>query len=99
MKRQRLLLRREAARVFMWRVRRETVCVQCGRQPVDFHSDAHLTQPRSRISNLVSRGATIGRIMRELQRCMPLCRRCHVALDGRMERIRAARRSAQAGAT
>ena len=40
-----------------------------------------------RISAMVNTGQAIGSIEEEMARCTPLCRRCHMAEDGRLSRL------------
>lgn len=79
--------RRELARDFVLTKNARTVCAHCGRQPIEWHNRDHVEQNREdfRISALVRRGATISDIQDEMERCTPLCRRCHMQEDGRLQ--------------
>ena len=70
----------------MAEVRARTVCARCGAQPVDFHRDEHTRHPLWRLNVLTGIGATIPRLKREIELCEPLCRRCHMTVDGRLRR-------------
>lgn len=82
---------RRAARRFVSEVRALTVCERCGRQPVEWHHDEHVAYPHRRVGRLVSLGASITRIQREIAMCTALCRSCHMDLDGRAAALTAAR--------
>lgn len=73
-----------AARAFMKQVRATTTCRRCGGSPVEFHRDEHVARPLWRVHSLTGSGATIHRLRRELAACEPLCRRCHMTVDGRL---------------
>lgn len=75
----------------MKEVRARTVCVRCGAQPIDFHREEHVAHPTWRVPILVTGGVSPARIQREIDLCTPLCRRCHMTVDGRLERLKAAR--------
>ena len=79
------------ARLFLRGVRLRTTCVECGSQPVDFHRKEHEEHPRWRVSALASHGNAIKRIQREIDLSRALCRRCHMAEDGRAARFAADR--------
>jgi hypothetical protein len=76
------------ARAFVAEIRAKTICAVCGRQPVEWHSDRHLERPYLRISTMAGRGYTPEKIAAEMVQCEPLCRRCHVNLDGRKAFLR-----------
>jgi hypothetical protein len=81
----------------MTQVRADTCCRECGLQPVDFHRDEHITHPTWRVTWLVTQGQSIARIQRELALCIPLCRRCHMLTDGRLERLQQTPRTVTVG--
>ena len=83
--------RKRAAKAYVAQVRATTVCSRCGAQPVDFHSAAHETNPSRRIGNMANT-RTVAAIAAEIARCEALCRKCHMTVDGRMERFVAAGR-------
>lgn len=83
-------IKRAVATEFVKQVNRSTVCVNCGAQPVDWHHDDHPQRPNSRVSSLRAQGASIPRIQREMDRCTPLCRKCHMQADGRAAALFAA---------
>lgn len=83
----RAVARRERSRAFVAEVNARTVCAHCGRQPIEWHNPEHATVPGRasyRISNMASAGRTVADIQAEMARCTPLCRRCHMAEDGRL---------------
>ena len=63
-----------------------TICAHCGAQPIEWHNPEHVKLNRQgfRISSLVGAGISINLIEKELERCTPLCRRCHMEEDGRL---------------
>lgn len=67
-------------------VNARTFCSNCGGQPVEWHNPDHvsLNQRLRRISNMIWRNPW-SEIQVELSRCTPLCRRCHMREDGRMQ--------------
>lgn len=73
-------------------VRARTFCAECGAQPIDWHNDEHVADGKRRIGNMVT-GYSIAAIQAEIDRCTPLCRRCHAALDRRMYRAWEKRRA------
>lgn len=82
------------AKAFVAKIRSETVCARCGRQPIEWHSEKHHTTPHHRVSNMAMRGYPLDVIATEIARCEPLCRSCHMKSDGRA----AARNAALAAA-
>lgn len=74
---------RETASALRQELRDETACALCGGGPIEWHDPAerHRETPRLRVGNLESAEA----IRAEIARCVPLCRRCHMAEDGRLE--------------
>lgn len=86
--------RRVRARAFVAEVNARTFCAHCGAQPVEWHNPEHveLNRPHYRISHLVSVGSTPRAIQKEMDRCTPLCRRCHMREDGRFANFVAHRR-------
>jgi hypothetical protein len=77
---------RAANRAFIAEVNARTVCAHCGAQPIEWHNPEHVEQNRQdyRISRLVQQPRSIEAIKAEMERCTPLCRRCHMAEDGRL---------------
>lgn len=82
--------KKERAKAYVAAVRAKTFCRLCGLQPVEWHNTEHEQEPLRRIANMVNRGCTAVRIQAEIDRCDPLCRRCHMALDGRTKNLKAA---------
>lgn len=74
-------------------LRAATICECCGSQPIDWHSFRHDDAPHLRVSSLV-RVAGRQRILDEIAQCTALCRRCHMALDGRLQLLEQTRRHA-----
>jgi len=64
-------------------IRAATVCVRCGKQPIDWHGEHHAGQKNIRPPAMAGRGKPIPSIAAEIARCTPLCRRCHMQADGR----------------
>jgi len=77
---------RIANRAFINEVNARTVCAHCGAQPIEWHNPDHVEPGRGtyRIGNMVTQPATIAAIQAEIERCTPLCRRCHMKEDGRL---------------
>lgn len=73
-------------RTFVGEVNARTVCAHCGAQPIEWHNPEHVQLGREgfRIGTMLMGGSTIGAIKSEMARCTPLCRRCHMAEDGRL---------------
>lgn len=67
--------------------REETVCARCGAQPIDWHGEHHHAQPKRRLFEMANHDYALQTIADEIARCTPLCRRCHMAEDGRMQRF------------
>ena len=84
-------------RTFVDEVNARTVCAHCGGQPIEWHNPEHVALNRQgfRISSMRAAGVSIRRIQAEMDRCTPLCRRCHMIEDGRLtalvERVTAPR--------
>jgi deoxycytidylate deaminase len=81
---------RRIATAFVEAVAAKTYCAHCGAQPVEWHHPEHPEKPHFRVSSLRAQGNTIARIQREMDRCTPLCRSCHMREDGRLELLRTA---------
>lgn len=64
-----------------------TVCERCGAPGIEWHREEHEQRPNARVSSLRTQGAPITRIQAEMDLCTPLCRSCHMAVDGRGERL------------
>lgn len=75
-------------RAFVAEVNARTVCAHCGGQPIEWHNPEHveLNRQHFRIS-VLQHTASIATIQAEMDRCTPLCRRCHMAEDGRLEKF------------
>lgn len=82
-----LVAARARNRAFVDDLNTRTVCTHCGAQPVEWHNPEHveLKRPHMRISQMVTHGAPLRSIGAEMARCTPLCRRCHMAEDGRLK--------------
>lgn len=78
-----------SARAYVDAVNEATYCAECGAQPVEWHNPEHVEMNRQgyRISSMVARGRTVDAIRAEMARCTPLCRRCHMTVDGRMRAL------------
>ncbi len=81
--------RKSAAKAHVKAIRANTFCARCGGQPIEWHSDRHLVNSNRRIAALVALGYSIEAIDDEISRCEPLCRSCHMAVDGRLKQLRA----------
>lgn len=79
---------RQKATEFLQIINQKTFCSNCGKQPIEWHRDGHEEKPNSRISSLRSQGASISRIQKELDFCTPLCRSCHMKVDGRLTKLK-----------
>lgn len=77
---------------FVANVNARTFCAHCAAQPIEWHNPDHVNLNRQgyRISNMTWKGRAIATIQAEMDRCTPLCRRCHMAEDGRMKHFVAA---------
>jgi hypothetical protein len=73
-------------RAFVDEVNARTVCAHCGAQPIEWHNPDHVRQGKQhrRIARLAGKTYSIAAIEAEIARCTPLCRRCHMAEDGRL---------------
>jgi len=81
------LNKQRLARSHVVAVRAATTCRECGRQPIDFHRTEHEQHPSWRVANLATAGRSIERIDAEIACCIPLCRRCHMRMDGRLQKL------------
>lgn len=79
--------RRAVATEFVLEVNANTVCAECGTQPVEWHHFDHCQQPNARVSSLRTQGASVARIQREMDVSTPLCRSCHMKVDGRAQAL------------
>jgi hypothetical protein len=52
---------------------------------VDWHNPEHVLRPTRRVALLVSAGRSLATIAAEIAVCTPLCRKCHMAEDGRLK--------------
>jgi hypothetical protein len=69
--------RRAIARTHIAAVRVRTVCKDCGKQPIEWHSFKHDKNSRLRISVMPYLGQSLAAIDTEIAKCEPLCRDCH----------------------
>ena len=69
--------------VVFW-LRHTTPCRQCGKSPIEWHHEDHVDRPNDRVSSLVAQNRIWTRIEQEIKRCEPLCRSCHMKVDGRL---------------
>jgi hypothetical protein len=76
-------------RAFVDGVNARTFCAHCGKQPIEWHNPEHveLNRERFRIGDMIRGHRTLEAIQTEMDRCTPLCRRCHMAEDGRLHRF------------
>jgi hypothetical protein len=90
-----LLRLRSEGLAFMAEVKARTVCAQCGGDRIEWHNPEHVEMNRQnfRIGAMVWRGYTVKDIQAELDRCTPLCRRCHMKEDGRMRKVHEQKRA------
>jgi hypothetical protein len=77
--------KKDRAKAFVDEVNARTVCAHCGAQPIQWHNPEHveLNRKNFRISTMAVIGRSTEEIEAEMARCTPLCRRCHMAEDGR----------------
>ena len=68
-------------------LRAVTVCAHCGAQPIDWHNPDHIHRPTERIGTMRTRNRRLDLVKAEIARCTPLCRRCHMAEDGRLKAL------------
>lgn len=82
---------REKNVAYVREINEKTVCAHCGAQPIEWHNPEHVTLGRAayRISNMVWHPRSVVAIQAEIERCTPLCRRCHMEEDGRLVAIAA----------
>jgi hypothetical protein len=80
---------RGRAQAFVAEINARTYCAHCGAQPIEWHNSDHvnLNRRRWRIGAMAIRGATNAAIQAEMDCCTPLCRRCHMAEDGRLKAL------------
>lgn len=64
-------------------------CSHCGAtdKTIDWHGEHHPQKPNFRVSSLRTQGASIDRIKKEIEICIPLCRSCHMKEDGRLKNL------------
>ena len=79
---------RAIATAFVTHINEATFCAECGEQPVEWHNYDHCNNPNARVSSLRSQGASVARIQHEMDISTPLCRGCHMRVDGRAARLR-----------
>lgn len=78
----------EAARSFVATVNAATPCARCGGGPIEWHNPTHVLGRKSyRIGYAVAHGRRVEEIAAEMDASTPLCRRCHMAEDGRLARF------------
>jgi hypothetical protein len=85
----RKLKNRVVAQAFVAELNARTFCAHCGAQPIEWHNPEHvkLNRRHYRISHMASNGRPVNEIQDEMTRCTPLCRRCHMAEDGRLKAL------------
>jgi hypothetical protein len=76
------------AKVFVAAIRAKTFCASCGAQPIEWHHPDHPQKPNNRVSARMARGNRPKLLQREIDRCTPFCRPCHMEEDGRLHRPR-----------
>lgn len=83
------LTRRRLAAAYVAGIRKATFCAHCGAQPIEWHNPDHVAMNRQhfRISAMVSRAKPLDAIRAEMDACTALCRRCHMAEDGRLRQF------------
>lgn len=91
--RPKLLARRKRAKDHVDQIRAATACERCGinsssPHSVEWHNEEHVQQPGRRIGRLVANGLPLDVIDAEIARCEALCPRCHMIIDGRIEKTR-----------
>jgi len=69
-------------------LRDRTPCAICAGPMFDWHNEEHVAHPDRRVGHLVNRSRPLAIILAEIATCIPLCRRCHMAEDHRMRRVR-----------
>jgi len=88
---QRAILRN---RYWFAQVMAETECEGCHTQPppedwpIEWHHRVRAAHRHTAVTHLVKLGASIERILEEMEKCVPLCRRCHMKEDGRLHQMR-----------
>lgn len=80
--------RRQIATDYVRSINIKTSCVKCGKKPIEWHREIHTVYPNARVSSLRSQGASVLRIKKEMSLCEPLCRTCHMTVDGRLKILR-----------
>lgn len=76
------------AYAYVKEVRAQTVCAECGAQPIDWHDPGTRHEDkRNRPGRMAKRGASKREIDEEIARCIPLCRHHHMIVDGRAEAL------------
>lgn len=83
--------RRATAQAFVREVNARTVCAECGAQPIEWHNPAHLERPYFRVATLALQGRSVDRLRAEMEASTPLCRSCHMKVDGRSAALTEAR--------
>lgn len=78
-------LQKKQAKEFVDAIRARTVCVRCGKQPIEWHRKEHEEKQSSRVSSLRAGGSSERRILEEISKCKALCRSCHMKEDGRID--------------
>jgi deoxycytidylate deaminase len=71
-------------------IRKNTFCVVCGGQPIEWHHEDHKDAPNTRVAHLTALGFPLARIVAEISRCTALCRSCHMQEDGRLAALKTA---------
>lgn len=78
------LPRRLRAKRFVAKVRARIPCTHCQRVGcIEWHNEAHIENPSMRVGNLAGCGRSLARIKAEMRASTPVCRHCHMKIDGR----------------
>jgi hypothetical protein len=73
---------------FVAALRRAARCEKCGQQPIEWHSPDHIESPSQRIGVMIGKLRSLRAISKEVAKCVPLCRRCHMIEDGRLAALK-----------
>lgn len=77
----------EQRKALVSQIRANTYCARCGAQPIDWHHESHPQNVERRICRMAATGKSESDILDEIARCTPLCRTCHMIVDGRLEAL------------
>ena len=83
--------KRKLATEFVRDINSKTVCLVCGKQPIEWHRKYHEEHPNSRVSSLRTQGVSVARIEKEIKKCKPYCRSCHMKIDNRLKILQSSR--------